>query len=494
MHYGKVSILGAQLSQSEAWHAFAISRIEHGVTISCDAAEPVNEPLFGDKIITTIVHIREREDCLTMWTEEYALTKGLFTNRQTGRQYNDHSKPVELAASYLHLPASWEMALSQLSQAQSCAIGGNYMMVGAKHSGKSTFARYLANCLLTLEEPTRDGIRLDRELWYLDLDPGQPEFAEPGQMSLALLKHPYFSVAFAHEHLIVKKRHWLGQSSPKDDPAHYLACAIDLLSTVQSQGFSNVQRSMIVNTPGWITGTGADLLATIIRIGRINIVVDFGNSKFLSSLPDTLQVLRCEIPETRDRAITPTDMRQLKLLSYFHRTPYRWISRCSLYSEFWEVEYGGPTRPIAAIVVISESLMAEDVISAIDGTIVALVTTESPLPYSICSSIEGIPFSSNRGRPVNPYLSKCIGLAVVSGVDPERGTLQLITPLGSEDLENVEGRTMYLVTGNIDLPICMTSKLEGSPTPYLTHNMGTGVGWQFWHVRRNIGRPSRRPQ
>ncbi len=100
------------------------------------------------------------------------------------------------------------------------------MICGPKNSGKSTFMRILTNKILTDtrleelndEETTEEGVIL------LDLDPGQPEFVPPGQLSLVHLRQPTFGPPFSHPSISERsgnrlvRAHSVAATTPKDDP------------------------------------------------------------------------------------------------------------------------------------------------------------------------------------------------------------------------------------------------------------------------------------
>src|SRR5262245_14356385 len=106
------------------------------------------------------------------------------------------------------------------------------MTCGPKASGKSTFNKYLFNHLLSaspsqdIAHPGQDGVA------FLDLDPGQPEFSPMGHVYLAHLCSPVFGPSFSHptpDHGSTIRSHYIGSTSPRDNPDHYVTAAMDLI-------------------------------------------------------------------------------------------------------------------------------------------------------------------------------------------------------------------------------------------------------------------------
>ena len=88
--------------------------------------------------------------------------------------------PVEdTTGAFLYFPPIWEETMVDLSQ--------NFQVmcvVGAKNSGKSTFARYSLNSLLSSHQ----------NVAFLECDPGQSEFTPPGTVSLNIVSKPCIGI------------------------------------------------------------------------------------------------------------------------------------------------------------------------------------------------------------------------------------------------------------------------------------------------------------
>ena len=107
-----------------------------------------------------------------------------------------------------------------------------YLVCGPKGTGKSTFCRFLVNHLLSSTQRQKEGTNTVKFL--IDLDPGQPEFSAPGQISLTQILSFNPGVPFTHPNADnveagrIIRSHFLGALSPRDDPKHYMRCAKDL--------------------------------------------------------------------------------------------------------------------------------------------------------------------------------------------------------------------------------------------------------------------------
>jgi polynucleotide 5'-hydroxyl-kinase GRC3/NOL9 len=91
--------------------------------------------------------------------------------------------------------------MKALSQRQSKL---RVLVCGPKASGKSTFSRYLLNHVLSAAPEVETGYTNTDGVAFLDLDPGQPEFAPMGQVYLARVRSPFFGPPFTHPSLTVK--------------------------------------------------------------------------------------------------------------------------------------------------------------------------------------------------------------------------------------------------------------------------------------------------
>ena len=161
-------------------------------------------------------------------------------------------------------PSAWAGAVRAIAAAGRAPCG---VVVGAKGAGKSTFVRQLLNGL--------------GRAALLELDVGQPSVGPPACLSLRVLDGPLLAPPHlcARELGDVKRRYFFGDNTPRDDPGGYLDAAAALhglwLSELAPEGVP-----LVVNTCGWVTGLGAELLANLIRALRPTHVFAAGDAAF----------------------------------------------------------------------------------------------------------------------------------------------------------------------------------------------------------------------
>lgn len=413
----------------------------------------------------------------------------------------------------LSVPPIWIQLFSDISTACGC-----YLSVGSKGVGKSTLVKWLLNKSITPASP----------VYYLDLDPGQPELSPPGMISLYLFDRPIFSTNAACAELVEPlKSHWIGDTSPKDDPTHYLACISDLVNVLARHRVEDdilVEANVIVNTPGWIKGTGKDLLILIAQLLNSRFpqqvkVLAIGHVELAAELQNHLPIISLPAHDSTALSSSPVaaDLRTLNLLSYFHRTGrFEWFPDSLALIPRWSVSFASQstlspshapntseqqmnesTDGIYGISVLRESLSPDHLIHAILGTIVAVSVIPQDISLNRMQTPEGLPMVMDYGEPLDPAHSSCLGLALIVGINLRTHEMHLITPIPTRKLR--ESGKIVLVTGSIEVPLQMMvnaaskaaeNKSGGKPdaVPYTTDKPGEGIGWQNWHVRRNIGR------
>lgn len=269
------------------------------------------------------------------------------------------------------------------------------LVCGPKGAGKSTFVRLLANRLLS-DSRSKAGAKASEyaDIMLLDLDPGQPEFSPPGQLSLVHLQRPILGPPFSHpdsrgKGIRVMKAHSIAALSPAADPSHYMACALDLILHYD-RGLPVSQRfPLIVNTPGWILGTGLEILINLVRGVHLTGVVymsqdgpwDVTSSlKQASTAVDTqFYTLPSQISEYHTR--TSAHLRTMQAMSYFHldttdTDQFAW-NACPLTAvPPWELKYAGKGAGIAGIMCLGEQPSPDLLKDTIDGSILAVVIVD----------------------------------------------------------------------------------------------------------------------
>lgn len=270
------------------------------------------------------------------------------------------------------------------------------MICGPKGSGKSTFCRILANSMLNVHPDPRSSSRRGLDgIAFLDLDPGQPEYSPPGEISLLHLRSYNFGVPFTHPMLSPKednvliRAHHIGHMSFKDDPGHYQRCAFDLLARYKSMLSHYPSAPLIVNCSSWIQGSGSEVLVELIRhwpftqvvytstLGPVDVVETLQES----ALKARIHFSTLKTQPTQNTSRDAADMRMMRTLSYFHLDEpegkeLRWNSSPITQIPPLTVRYAGPKQDIFGIMIYGEEQDPEFIADILAGSVVGLVAIE----------------------------------------------------------------------------------------------------------------------
>ncbi|KAJ5132355.1 hypothetical protein N7448_006513 [Penicillium atrosanguineum] len=295
----------------------------------------------------------------------------------------------------LHLDRKWSASMKALSMRQGKL---RVLVCGPKASGKSTFSRYLLNHVLSPAPDTENGFVNTDGVAFLDLDPGQPEFAPMGQVYLAHLRTPFFGPSFAHPSLDnprdgqIVRAHHIGSTSPKEDPDHYALAVMDLLSQYRSLLSQYPQCPLIVNYPGWIFGQGLEVATWLIQCLGLSDVV-YMSEKGPTEVVDPLSFAanKAQVPLTILPS-QPTDfvsrssaqLRSMQIQSYFHNS-----QPTDLSNPLWQeeplsrtrplaVDYAGSKQGILGIMVLGSQISPDMLREVLEGAIVGVTAVESP--------------------------------------------------------------------------------------------------------------------
>lgn len=383
------------------------------------------------------------------------------------------------------------------------------MLCGPKSSGKSTFAKLLVNRLLAVSvEDSKATNNRNAKVAFLDLDPGQPEYSAPGQLSLVYVQDPNFGPPFAHpmpaSQSKVIRSHFLGAVSPALDPDLYMACALDLFTHYRNQLSRSQNCSLVINTPGWVLGTGLEILTDLIAKVTPTEVIYMskeGPPEVVDALSDvnssvSVFTLPSQVSEFTTR--TAAHLRTMQYMSYFHLSQpdqkgLSWNPRPLTSMPPWEIRYAGENPGILGVMCYGEQPPASLLADTINGSLVAVVVIDDmtaipgwrdasnnhkypaeadgdiedgdstkndsgaqPLEYPlILNTPEEIPyFNPLNAITLDPSKSHNIGLALVRGVDTERRRIQVLTPISPREIEEINEaeKSIVLVSGKLDTP------------------------------------------
>ncbi|OIW26580.1 hypothetical protein CONLIGDRAFT_620436 [Coniochaeta ligniaria NRRL 30616] len=428
-----------------------------------------------------------------LWNDPTAESGASWSSRNDTFRviFTSEDGPKHTVLKELSSPGEWNKKLAQLTAPRQ-SKPPRILICGPKSSGKSTFSRMLANRFVTHHvAPREDAKDIPwNEVAYLDVDPGQPEFTVPGVISLVNMSKPNLAPSFCHPAVEagfkVVNSQAVASVSPALDPEHLVECAIDMFKLHYKP--DTAKAPLVINTPGWVQGTGLDIITTLIKHTDPTEIVYMSRDgpeetvehlkSFCGSIPFT--TLPSQASEYTSR--TALHYRTMQTMSYFHIKPpsvavkyHVWDPTPLTEIPPFKVRYRGANRGIFGLLCYDyqphPSLLAE----SINGMIVALVVVEEaafryllPEGSSEISDIaqvesaivtqtpEGIPFIQNpNGKAIRPELSETIGLALIRGIDADRGELQVLTPLADSVLAKFSkdgSRKLVMVAGKFDTP------------------------------------------
>ncbi|KAK7025270.1 polynucleotide 5'-hydroxyl-kinase GRC3, partial [Favolaschia claudopus] len=357
------------------------------------------------------------------------------------------------------LPSSWETAFNSLSSSDT----GVYLVKGHKNSGKSTFARTLLNRLLCRY----------RRVAFLECDLGQSEFTPGGMVALNVIERPVFGPPFTHPTL-PNFAHYLGATSPRSSPSHYLASIQSLLETYQlevqsaadNNGDSRISNviPLVVNTMGWTKGLGADLTLKIEDLVQPTDIFEveaplfetFSSSEQSFGVsPDTqardfkMHRLQPIPPSILSTNYSASDHRSIALVSYFHAvfprtapgtleqvTATTWNTVLPMCAQPpYEVDWALAFDRIVLVGAGAEDVISSEITRVLNGGLVGLVAYEpGSLDANMSSTsneesgVPPIPYIQGGEAP-SPSTSMCHAVALIRAVSPSSSHFHILTPL-----------------------------------------------------------------
>ncbi|EXM11694.1 polynucleotide 5'-hydroxyl-kinase GRC3 [Fusarium odoratissimum NRRL 54006] len=396
--------------------------------------------------------------------------------------------------------AAWNRKLSPLVTTSREKPSLSTLICGPKSAGKSTFSRLFLNRLLT----DRSHGQTLRGVVVMDLDPGQPEYAPAGTLSLVFVTKPNLGTPFTHPGIRdaasnVVRCHSMASVTPASDPDLYLACAVDLFDTY-NKSFAGVP--LIINTPGWILGTGLDLLCALVRKMKPEEVLymsEDGPSETVDALRAATETTFTELPSQQSEftSRTAAHLRAMQTMSYFHLQELaltttkqtditqrlKWNPSPLSFRSPLLVRYSSK-KGILGLVSYDYQCPPELLADTVNGLVLAAVEIEDVKAFSgftqdqvsadtsskltkldtaskdealqiVSTSPEGIPFIPNyNDTALDPRYSRTIGLVLLRGIDTKSHTLQLTTPIPAEEFKHIksQGRDIVLLHGKFDTP------------------------------------------
>ncbi|PBP20836.1 RNA processing protein [Diplocarpon rosae] len=503
---GQVTLMGSTLQQSSTFYRVFAASSHSLPVIRCSSTE-VNSAEVLLRVCSSGINLLEKLSSLfgRLWQDQSDPLGPGYSNLlpkfpRTTFQILFSSK-LDLPSNYLQplvSPPEWNLLLSKLSEpAQKQRV---IMVCGPKSSGKSTFTKLLANRLLSVTlENTVTGVGI------LDLDPGQPEYSPPGQLALVHIQNPNFGPPFSHPVAAggnkTVRSHSIAAVSPSSDPSLYMSCALDLFSQYRKIGSPTRDCALLINTPGWVFGTGLEILVDLIERIKPSEVIYMsqdGPPEVVETLRESAKstvflTLPSQVSEYTTR--TAAHLRTMQAMSYFHLVPgckddLLWNGQSLTSTPPWQIRYSGDNPGIIGIMCYGEQPPPELLTDTINGSLVAIVVIddmaafpeqkvdreeelgndfdanlrvlehfhESRLieePRILRTTLENIPyFNPANSITLDPQHSHTIGLALVRGIDVARQRIHLLSPISPSVIDEVDGsgKKIVLVSGKLDTP------------------------------------------
>jgi len=268
---------------------------------------------------------------------------------------------------------------------------------------------------------------------------------------------------------------------------------------------------LVINTPGWVFGTGLEILVELIiqlRPSELIYMSQDGPEEVVNTLREAVKsnsvlTLPSQVSEYTTR--TAAHLRTMQSMSYFHldstkKAGLAWDGLPLTSRPPWEIKYSGDSPGLLGVICYGEQPPADLLADTINGSLVAVVviddiaaipgwisktsdtdyvtqsldvdikTNDSEIrafdqvssqsrrldnPLILLTPTEGIPyFNPENAITLDPRYSHSIGLALVRGIDVARGRLQVLTPIPSNLIDDINqaGKSILLISGKLDTP------------------------------------------
>ncbi|SCU93442.1 LADA_0G03114g1_1 [Lachancea dasiensis] len=366
----------------------------------------------------------------------------------------------------LTISPSWSAKLAELSQFHQANLHDMRVMVlGGKNCGKSTFLRLLLQRLLHTNEDEHEPI------FYLDLDPGQPEFSRPDCISLSKIdKSLELGNPLAQSNFTPIAERYIGTNSPSSFPTQYLKEVSELFDSFSSEFHMG---TTLLNVPGWIKGFGIQILNYLINNFKPThiVLVDSGsgrqsfinelqiNSSFTSFQRENYQAQIDSIDgyhgssfSTFRNRFHASHLRQFRLLSHFHTLS---SSKKLIKYDFTPLVKTAPLRvsfgdndPIKGFVIEQNTVSWSDshLKDALEGTIVGIYKLDGNF---LAEKLDSVPVLKNVG---DGYF---LSLGLIHSIDTTEAYINIYLPfLHHRELMALENDQLYLRRRKTETPQC----------------------------------------
>jgi hypothetical protein len=378
------------------------------------------------------------------------------------------------------LPEAWLPLFAWLDETVRSGERVTCIVAGRVGAGKSTLCRLLCNRLLSAGSAVR----------WLDADPGQAEFCPPGVIGLDEIQAPVFGDAVSHARRVqLPHAHFVGESDAGRDPIS-LQVQIGALFMAHA---CRAPASLVVNTPGWVTGIGRDLLRFIVDAappgGRVCFVelssidvTDVQQAPLTDLVSEKPAVTAFSLPSVAAQACGGDDVQPLLAIERRHMRLFQHLTG-SLAPEAW---HAVPLWRVAfeRVRISALDLVPHEVLHALNGAVVGLCADAAT--YEPAASDYPLQL-----LPSAPLVAQCLALGVVRGIDAARRELFVYSCLSGAALERVN----TLVLGHIPLPathvgaVALVSGSAQALPPYVSfESLGANEVGAATTGRRSVAR------
>ena len=376
---GSISVLGATIHSSSILYRIYAPQT-HAIPLIKALTNPFGTSLqIADfRLCSADSGIHQLRNCNSRFSRIWSREQGTMASFHIN---HDETNPHPIFST----PEDWQQQAIKALEHETPPV---VMICGPKNAGKSSFARYLSNSFLS-RKYAESGVA------YLDLDPGQPEYAAPGDLSLIHVKTFNLGPPFTHprvsedlSNLLIRQHHF-GHFSPREDLEHYLDCASDLFNHYR-QTFQQVGCPLVINTSGWIHGLGLESILSLAKHTLPSHMIYFASSEIDEEtrfgVQRSVANLGCDFVFLPTENYPPgprsaADLRSMQFSSYFHLdTPEyrqcRWNSELLSTSKPIALPYNGEEKVISGVLLLGDQINYDMLETAITKTVVALVAVE----------------------------------------------------------------------------------------------------------------------
>jgi polynucleotide 5'-hydroxyl-kinase GRC3/NOL9 len=311
---------------------------------------------------------------------------------------------------------------------------------------------------------------------FIDLDYSKPEYSPPGQISLVVVRQLNLGPNFtdptttplepeADQNETVRSHVIPTDLTNYED--YYRECVEDLYLAYKNLYSRDSSLPLLINTPSFLYTTHFSSLEQLLaRFKPQNIVhlgdtraIDTSTAEKLHALQTSCKKHRSTLHEISAQTLTlpslrsDTELRAMHMQSYFHlSTPPSalfpsWTSTPLVTHTPWEFSYlstSTHTQDFVGFLPLTEPLPPSSLIHYLNGQVIHILQSSSsqiPTPYTALartpkSRIPYFPANDKLGytAPLDPRTTRVVCAALVRGIDPERGVIQLLVPRALEPL------------------------------------------------------------